>query len=170
MDRMNEGEAFSEMFRTYEKRIYLSALRFLGNRDEAADITQDVFTRAWKNLNRLDPARPVFPWLFRITRNLCINRVKRKSGSEAGLEFPELQPGGESVERDILRNESRQEVRQAVTVLPDNYREIIILKHYDDCSYEEMAEILNIPKGTVMSRLFNARKLLKEKLEVKNEL
>jgi len=167
---MNEGEAFSEMFRTYDKRIYLTALRFLGNRDEAADITQEVFIRAWKNLGRLDPSRPVFPWLFRITRNLCINRVKRKSGSEAGLEFPELQPGCESVERDVMRNESRLEVRTAVLSLPDNFREIIILKHYDECSYDEMAEILGIPKGTVMSRLFNARKMLKQKLEVKNEL
>jgi RNA polymerase sigma-70 factor (ECF subfamily) len=170
MDRMNESEAFSEMFRTYDRRIYFTALRFLGNRDEAADITQEVFFRAWKNLNSLDVSRPVFPWLFRITRNLCINRVKSKSGSEAGLEFPELQPGKDSVECDVIRNESKREIRNAVLMLPDNFREIIILKHYDECSYEEMAEILDIPKGTVMSRLFNARKLLKEKLEVKNEL
>ena len=170
MNRMNESDAFSEMFRTYDRRVYLTALRFLGNREEAADITQEVFVRAWKHLGSLDPGRPVFPWLFRITRNLCINRVKRKSGSEAGLEFPELQAGKESVEKDVLRKESRREIREAVLALPDNYREIIILKHYDECSYEEMAEILNIPKGTVMSRLFNARKLLKQRLEVKNEL
>ncbi|MBI9107256.1 MAG: sigma-70 family RNA polymerase sigma factor [Spirochaetales bacterium] len=170
MNRMNEGEAFSEMFRTYDRRIYLTALRFLGNRDEAADIRQEVFFRAWKHLGSLDSSRPVFPWLFRITRNLCINRLRRKSGSEAGLEFPELQPGTESVEGEVIRCESRLEVKAAVMTLPDNFREIIILKHYDECSYDEMAEILGIPKGTVMSRLFNARKLLKQKLEVKNEL
>ena len=170
MNRMNESEAFSEMFRTYDKRIYFAALKFLGNRDEAADITQEVFVRAWRNLSSLDPSRPIFPWLYRITKNLCINRVKRKSGSEAGLEFPELQPGTDSVEGDLLKKESRREIREAVMSLPDNHREIIILKHYDECSYEEMAEILGIPKGTVMSRLFNARKMLKQKLEVRNEL
>jgi RNA polymerase sigma-70 factor (ECF subfamily) len=170
MDRMNKNEAFSSMFRSFDRRVYYTALRYLRNRDEAADITQEVFYRAWKNIDSIDPQRPVFPWLYRITKNLCINRVKRKSGSEAGLEFPELEPGKESVENDLMRSESRDEVNRALAALPENFREIIILKHYDECSYEEMAEILDIPKGTVMSRLFNARKMLKEKLEVIHEM
>ena len=98
MISMKESEAFSAMFRAYDRRVYYTAYRYLGSRDEAADITQEVFLRAWKNRDSYDPQRPVFPWLFRITKNLCINKSKRKSGSEAGLEFPELQPGTESVE------------------------------------------------------------------------
>jgi RNA polymerase sigma-70 factor (ECF subfamily) len=167
---MNKNEAFSSMFRSFDRRVYYTALRYLRNRDEAADITQEVFYRAWKNIGSLDPRRPVFPWLYRITKNLCINRVKRKSGSEAGLEFPELEPGNESVENDLLRSESRAEINKALAALPENFREIIILKHYDECSYEEMAEILGISRGTVMSRLFNARKMLRKKLEVIHEM
>ena len=170
MDRMKESEAFSAMFRAYDRRIYFTAYRFLGSSEEAADITQDVFLRAWRNFSSYDSTRPVYPWLFRITKNLCINRTRRKSGSEAGLEFPELQPGTESVEREVTQRESRKEIREAVLSLPEKFRDIIILKHYDECSYEEIAEILNIPKGTVMSRLFNARKMLKEILEEKHEL
>ncbi|HAK47236.1 MAG TPA: hypothetical protein DCO79_15120 [Spirochaeta sp.] len=170
MDRMKESEAFSAMFRAYDRRVYFTAYRYLGSSEEAADITQDVFLSAWRNFGSYDKERPVYPWLFRITKNLCINRARRKSGSEAGMEFPELQPGSESVEREVTQRESRQEIRDAVMALPDKYREIIILKHYDECSYDEMADILSIPKGTVMSRLFNARKLLKENLEVKHEL
>ena len=162
---MKESEAFSAMFRAYDRRVYYTALRYLGSRDEAADITQDVFLRAWRSYDNFDPSRPVFPWLFRITKNLCINRSKRKSGSEASLEFPELQAGRDSVEEEVLQREQKEEIRKAVLALPEKYREIIILKHYDDCSYDEMAEILNVPKGTVMSRLFNARKMLKSNLE-----
>ena len=170
MDGMKENDAFSAMFRAYDRRIYFTAYRYLGSSEEAADITQEVFLRAWRNFSSYDTDRPVYPWLFRITKNLCINRAKRKSGSEAGLEFPELQPGTESVEREVIQRESREEIRAAVLALPEKFREIIILKHYDECSYEEMAEILDIPKGTVMSRLFNARKMLKETLEEKHEL
>lgn len=162
---MKESEAFAAMFRAYDRRVYYTALRYIGCRDEAADITQEVFLRAWRNFGNFDKTRPVFPWLFRITKNLCINRSKRKSGSEAGLEFPELQEGKESVEREILEREQAAEIKKAVLALPEKFREIIILKHYDECSYEEMAEILDIPKGTVMSRLFNARKMLKTNLE-----
>lgn len=170
MTGMKENDAFAAMFRAYDRRIYYTAYRFLGSREEAADITQEVFLRAWKNFESIDPARPVFPWLFRITKNLCINRANRKSGSEAGLEFPELQAGSESVEREVTERESVTEIRAAVMALPEKFREIIILKHYDECSYDEMAEILDIPKGTVMSRLFNARKMLKNKLEENHEL
>ena len=96
--------------------------------------------------------------------------LKENPVPKRGLEFPELQPGTESVEREVTQRESREEIRAAVLALPEKFREIIILKHYDECSYEEMAEILDIPKGTVMSRLFNARKMLKETLEEKHEL
>ncbi|MDC7226191.1 MAG: sigma-70 family RNA polymerase sigma factor [Spirochaetales bacterium] len=170
MGSMKENEAFSAMFRAYDRRIYYTAYRYIGSREEASDITQEVFLRAWRNYSSLDLNRPVYPWLFRITKNLCINRARRKSGSEAGLEFPELQPGTESVEKEVTQRESRKEIREAVMALPDKFREIIILKHYDECSYDEMSEILDIPKGTVMSRLFNARKMLKKNLEEKHEL
>lgn len=166
MVSMKEREAFAAMFRAYDRRVYFTAYRFIGSREEAADITQEVFLRAWKNFSRIDPERPVFPWLFRITKNLCINKSRKKSGSEAGLEFPELAPARESVETEVLERESQGEIRRAVMQLPEKFREIIILKHYDECSYDEMAEILDIPKGTVMSRLFNARKILKQNIDL----
>lgn len=163
---MKKNKAFEAMFRAYDRRVYFTAYRYLGSREEAADIAQEVFLRAWKNFSSIDPKRPVFPWLFRITKNLCINKSRKKSGSEAGLEFPELLSGTQSVEKEVIERESQEEIRRAVLNLPDKYRDIIILKHYDECTYEEMSEILEIPKGTVMSRLFNARKMLKQNLDV----
>lgn len=161
---MKDAEVFETLFRGYDKRVYYTALRYLGKAEDAADITQEVFLRAWRHINSLDPNRAVFPWLFRITRNLCINKCKKRSSTEIGLEFPEHTMGKDAVEENVLAKEAQKEVKDAILNLPDKYREIIILKHYDECSYEEMAEILDIPKGTVMSRLYNARKMLKERL------
>lgn len=167
---MSDRDAFISIFRAYDRRVYAAACRMVFNREDAADITQEVFYRAWRNFKNFDASRPVFPWLYRITKNLCINKSKKKSGSESSLEFPDLCRGRDSVEESAVRDESRREIYRAVMSLPPQHREIIILKHFDECSYEEIADILDIPKGTVMSRLYNARKLLKSKLEAEYEL
>lgn len=159
------NDAFSRLVTLYGKKIYYAAYSFLHNVDDAADVVQEVFLRAYKNLASFDTKRSFYPWLYRIARNLCINTVKRASHRDIGLPAEELIVStGPDPAAELLRNEELVELRGALARLPEKHREIIDLKTFQDCSYSEMAEILDIPIGTVMSRLYAARLKLKELL------
>jgi RNA polymerase sigma-70 factor, ECF subfamily len=157
-----DTDAFSELVRLYSRRVYRLAYSFLHNVDDASDIVQEVFLRAYRSLARFDTSRAFYPWLHRITRNLCINRRSLKANTEGTLPVEELLPAaGYDPLATTLRNEELEQLRIAVTNLPEMHREIIVLKHFQECSYAEIAEILDVPIGTVMSRLYNARQKLK---------
>lgn len=159
------NEAFSRLVTLYGKKIYYAAYSFLHNVDDAADIVQEVFLRAYKNLATFDTERSFYPWLYRIARNLCINTVKRASHRDVGLPAEEMiVANGPDPAAELLKNEEQEELKAALEKLPVKHREIINLKTFQDCSYAEMAEILDIPIGTVMSRLYAARLKLKELL------
>ena len=160
--RAGNKKAFAQLMKAYYPRIFRAAYVFLRNNDDAADIVQDVFIRAMNSIEKFDPERPLYPWLYRITRNLCINKVSKKESKNSPLLEGDVYrsnlPGPEEI---YDAKEQEAEIRRAVENLPEVHREIIILKYYQECSYEEMAEIMKIPKGTVMSRLYNARAKLK---------
>lgn len=158
-------EAFDELVRRYGKRVYHSAYSFLRNVDDASDIVQEVFLRAYRSLGTFDPRRALFPWLYRITRNLCINRVRKSSNREATIPDENmLKADSEDPLSLVVREEQQRDLAAAVERLPEKHRQIIVLKHFQDCSYAEMAEILDVPIGTVMSRLYNARTKLRDML------
>ena len=158
-------EAFSIIVRGYDRRVYHAAYSFMRNMDDAADVAQEVFIRAYRSFGSFDAGKALYPWLYRITRNLCINRLKAKSRGNTALPDEDILPArGLTPDAEMLRNEEAAEVRKAVSELPPHFRSIIELKHYQECSYAEMAEILDIPVGTVMSRLYNARMKLRERL------
>jgi RNA polymerase sigma-70 factor (ECF subfamily) len=159
------NDAFSKLVNLYGRRIYYAAYSFLHNVDDAADIVQEVFLRAYKNLSSFDTKRSFYPWLYRIARNLCINTVKRASRRDTALPAEELiASNGPDPAAELVRSEEIKELHEALDKLPEKQREIINLKTFQDCSYAEMAEILDIPIGTVMSRLYSARLRLKELL------
>jgi RNA polymerase sigma factor (sigma-70 family) len=167
-----DREAFSRLVTLYSRRIYRLAYSFLHNVDDAADVVQEVFLRAYRSLSRFDTSRAFYPWLHRITRNLCLNRRALKANREGSLPVddppPPVVPGarvwGDPV-ASTLANEDVASLRSAIDRLPEMHRNILILKHFQECSYAEMAELLDIPVGTVMSRLHNARQKLKILLE-----
>lgn len=167
-----DERALAELIRRYDRRVYRLAYSFLHNVDDAADVVQEVFLRAYRNLSRFDTTRAFYPWLYRITRNLCINKRNLGANKERTLPADDLIP---SVTFDpltiVVNNEEIEALKNAICLLPDLHREILLLKHFQECSYADIAEILGIPIGTVMSRLFNARKKLKSLLvEVESEL
>ena len=107
----------------------------------------------------------MFPWLYQIARNLCLNRIERVTKRETGLpDFDTLRSPHRGPDEATIERDEQERVRMAVAALPDQHREIIELSHFQECSYKEMAEILGIPIGTVMSRLYHARKKLKDLL------
>lgn len=160
-----DSQAFTLIIQGYERRLYQAAYSFLRDMEDAADVVQDTLFRAYKNFNSFDETRPLYPWLYRITKNLCINRVKSRHRHAVGPIITEPVDERSMPEADVLKREECRRIRQCVEGLPEQAREIIMLKHFQECSYAEIAEILEIPPGTVMSRLYNARKLLRKVLE-----
>jgi len=160
-----DRDAFGVLVRLYLQRVYRAAHGILHNHDDASDIAQDTFVRAFRNLGRFDPSRPLFPWLYQIARNLCLNRIERVTKRETGLpDFDVLRSPHQSPDEAAIAGDEKERVRMAVAALPEQHREIIELSHFQECSYKEMAEILDIPIGTVMSRLYHARQKLKDLL------
>ncbi len=162
---------FSDSLQPYLPRLYRSMLSMVRNQADAEDIMQDTVLRAFANIHRYDPSRPLYPWLLTIGRNLARNflvrRNRRDSDAELPLDIPETQTN--SPEEEVLKDEQVRQLHKALASLKPEHREILELQHFQECSYQEISEILAIPLGTVMSRLYYARKQLQTTLESYHE-
>ena len=152
---------------THRRAAFLLALQLLGNREDALDAAQDAMLRFFTTLDRFRTDEPVRPWLFSIVRNRCRDllrrgRVRRSEPLEPEPDRwrPELVDTGADPHREAERSELRRRVFAALGTLSPEQREILVLRDYQDLSYEEIATVLRIPKGTVLSRLHRARRAL----------
>jgi RNA polymerase sigma-70 factor (ECF subfamily) len=156
-----DQRAFETLVRTYERPVYNVALRILKDPDDAADVAQNVFVKAYQSLGSFDESREFFSWVYRIAINESINfgkRNKRRDEYESGVTAALAPTQEASHGARVLRDE----VIDAIGRLTMDYQMVIVLRHFHDFSYEEMAEVLSIPEKTVKSRLFSARQQLKE--------
>lgn len=159
-------DAFATLTRRYYQQAFAMAFYRVNNREAALDISQDAFVRIYRNISRFEPDKPFAAWLYAIVRNLCINYLQRRK--KRWLVFSDYFSGGESAEDsplfqsadDDADSENRQQLWQAISRLKANDREIIILKDLEGLSYREISDMLDIPEGSVMSRLYYARKRL----------
>ena len=164
-----EAEAREELARRHRKPAFLFALQLTGNPDDALDVSQDALLRLFTHLQGLDRDRPVRPWLFTVVRNRAHDLWRRKKVRRAEPLAVEVGPdlGHQIVdpkanpEADAGREQARRRVWRTLATLPSAKREILVLRDYHDLSYAEIAEVLAIPIGTVMSRLHAARKSLR---------
>jgi RNA polymerase sigma-70 factor (ECF subfamily) len=163
-----DKRAFEEIVRHFKQEAYLVAYGFLGNREDARDLSQDAFVRAYQARDRFDADKPFYPWFYRILKNLCLNYMKRRGRKHESL-YQEDQPARERFRADtptplesLEASERRYLLKVAMARLSVEHREVILLKNFKGCSYAEIAELLEIPVGTVMSRLYYARKMLKD--------
>lgn len=161
-----ETAAYGEVFMRHRGRAFALAYQYLRDREEAKDVVQDAFIKAYQNLGKFSVQRRFGPWLLTIVRNLSIDLIrKRKRISPEGL--PEVVPDPGSAER-TMQKVLKGEVWEALQGLSPEQSEIIFLKDYQGHSYAEISEIVGIPLGTVMSRLHHARKNLAAALSMKN--
>lgn len=153
-------EAFGTLIERYQRPIFRAILHMVGSYEDARELTQQVFMRAFEHLRSFDRERRFFSWLYRIAINESLNHRKARRPFDA---LPEEGDGVPRVEpfETIERNRA---VRQAVMSLKPDYRAVIVLRHFMDCSYHDAAEILDLPEKTVKSRLFTARQMLREVL------
>jgi RNA polymerase sigma-70 factor (ECF subfamily) len=170
-----DPSAFEVVVRRYHRDLLRLIRGITHNLEEAEDLTQDAFLRAYRHLDRYDQARPFRPWLWTIGIRLALHAIARKGRKNVSLdrEVPELAGGGrqdgpwfadERSNDDLAERLLRRDLMKALEVMEPQYSAVLILRVLEERSYEEMSEILGIPKGTVMSRLFRARQQLKEKL------
>jgi len=154
--------AFSQLVRQYRGRVLRTAFGIVGSTEEAEDVGQEVFVKVWNNLPRYRAQGTLASWLYRITVNAALDALRHKQ-DEVPLDDWQSD-SSELPEEAALRSDRGKRVRQALGSLPPGARSALILREYEQLSYKEIAEVLQIPIGTVMSRLNYARKVLKERL------
>ena len=162
-------KAFGEIVRNYQRAIYRVAWGLTRNASDADDLAQETFVRAWQAIGRFRVGEPLYPWLSRITVNLAYSlHRRRKRRPETALE-PLMEAGQQwGVEDDPAEHTSRKErdahMQEAFAELSPEHQAVLVLRVVEDLSYEEIAKSLNVPAGTVMSRLSRARAELKSRL------
>src|SRR4030095_6561012 len=157
-----DAEAFGEIVRRWERRIFALTYGMLGREEEARDATQETFLAAFRNLRGFRGEAKVSSWLHRIAVNQCITRQRRAKGpSETALEDEEERdatsfaaPGAFSPARTVEHRQITQAVRRAVNSVPVELRQVIVMKEFEDLTFKEIAEALELPLSTVKSRLY----------------
>lgn len=173
LDRAARGDAaaFEQLVLRYQKPVYNLALRMTGNPDDALDLSQEAFVRAWRSLKELRSGAAFSTWLYRLTSNLCIDflrSAKRRPAAsltaaeqDEQMDVPDPAP---SPEQRVLRQLDQERLRQAMDALPVEYRQILTLRVINGLSYLQIAQILDVAEGTVKSRLSRARECLRKNL------
>ena len=171
--RAGDKEMYRVLVERYKIRAYYAALVYTHNRDDALDLSQEAFYRAYKALDTFDNTKKFYTWFYKILKNICINFVTRKrTHNQVSVDLengPDLVSAGPNPEEILERSEQSELLWQAIHQLKENDREIIILKEFQEMSYQEIAEVLNIPLGSVMSRLYYARQRLLKEVECLND-
>ena len=161
-----DRNAFSELVHTHSQGVLNVVYRMCGNGDLAEDAAQEAFIQAWLRLSSYKEKASFRSWLYRIAVNTAIDMLRKEKrilpNTIEDLNVGDSRPGPEAM---LASSERTELIREAVLTLPNASRAVLVLREYEGLSYQEIAESLEIPMGTVMSRLSYARKLLKEKLE-----
>jgi RNA polymerase sigma-70 factor (ECF subfamily) len=160
--------AFNALVECYQRRIYNYCYRMVGNADDASDVTQEAFVRAWRNLGSFRVGEPFSPWLYRIAHNLCIDHLRRKPAAlSLDVEMEEGRDPADSAEGPqvaLEASETRRAIQSAIADLPEKYRSVMLLRHGQGMSLEEISEALSLPLNTVKVHLFRAREQMKSRL------
>jgi RNA polymerase sigma-70 factor (ECF subfamily) len=161
-----DADAFGILVERYQRPLYNAALRITGNRDDALEATQSAFLNVFDKLDTFDPSHRFFSWIFRAVVNEALDTAHRRrrfvedDGESAALRLADDNP-----ESELSSSEESARVRRALNGLAVDHRVVLVLRHFHDLSYAEMAELIGIPEKTVKSRLFSARRELRVLLE-----
>lgn len=172
--------AFRKLVQRYERRVYSIAFGFVRNREDALDLTQDAFVKVYRNLESFQATSSFYTWMYRVVVNVCIDFIRRERKHKKGVDYNDTLEHsgaaegespvvsvttGRSPAKALSSKELGQKLVEGINNLAPAHKEILLLREVDGLSYEELAEVLEIPKGTVMSRLHHARLNLKKRLD-----
>ena len=162
--------SFEELVRRYQRPISAYVYRMVGNYESALDLTQEIFIKVYNSLERYRAEFKFSTWIYKIAHNSAVDHLRRNATREQSLvlgsdgdqfELP-IESSRLSPEQESERRERRGEIETVVRSLPANYRELIVLRHSQDLSYEEIVEVTGLPLGTVKNRLFRAREIMRQ--------
>lgn len=172
-----DQRAFAELVELYKDKIFHLTYRMLSNRHEAEDMVQETFLRVYRNLDKYDPNQKFSTWIYRISTNLCIDRLRRRKatysldaeineqeGGDGYVMFPSNEP---TPEGEMLLLETQTQIREAINSLPIKYKSIMVLRYLKDMSLQEISDVLNLPVTTIKTRVHRGREFLRKKLEHK---
>jgi RNA polymerase sigma-70 factor (ECF subfamily) len=169
-----DQNAFAEIVEIYKDKVYQLCFRMLGNRHEAEDIAQEAFIRAFINIHTFNQKLKFSTWLYRIATNLSIDRIRKKkpdyfldaelAGTDGLTMYSQLAANIMLPEDELESLELQEIIQKAILILPDKYRSVIVLKYIDELSLKEISEILDLPIGTVKTRIHRGRESLKNLL------
>ena len=164
--------AFGQLVERYMRRAYFAALSLVGSREDALDLSQEAFARAYRSRDAIDPERPFYAWLYQILRRLCFNFLRDRNTRDRALEAAGSWLANDAADRAapdpaqaLEREQRRRLVAAAIETLPAREREVLALREFEGLRYKEIAALVGIPIGTVMSRLYAARQRLARALE-----
>ncbi len=167
----SDQKAYAELMSLYKDAIYFMLLKMVNNRDDADDLTIEAFGKAFKNINQYTPDYAFSTWLFKIATNNCIDFIRKKRKQTLSIDKTiETDEGGElSIDirselpdpsEDLMKKEKVVRMREVVEKLKPRYRKLVELRYFEELSYEEISDQLNLPLGTVKAQLFRAREFL----------
>jgi RNA polymerase sigma-70 factor (ECF subfamily) len=172
--KQGDERAYRILLHKYERAVYNICLRMVRNREEAEDLAQEAFTKVFAMLERYNPSFAFSNWLFKITSNLCIDSIRKRRIETLPMDEPIRSDRGEysrqyesptdNPEKVFIKGEKMKLLSEAIDRLPPHYRIMILLRHQENLSYEEIAESLDVPLGTVKARIHRAREMLKTRL------
>jgi RNA polymerase sigma-70 factor (ECF subfamily) len=162
--------AYEELVERYQRFVFrVLWSRTSSSREDIEDLAQDTFVRAWERLGTYDTSRPFKSWIARVASNAAIDRFRSDSRRPAAGEITEIQEtvagGGPDPAAAALGDERQRHLLSRLKELPDHYREVIVLRFVEDLSYEEIAQALDLPLGSVKTRIFRGRELLKQRID-----
>ncbi|GGJ96003.1 ECF RNA polymerase sigma factor SigW [Lentibacillus kapialis] len=172
--KQGNQSAFEDIVFFYQNKIYQHCYRMLGNKHEAEDIGQETFIRAYVNIHSFDDKRKFSTWLYRIATNLTIDRIRKRKpdyfldadikGTDGLDMYSQLATDSRLPEEEVEGMELQRYINQEIYALPPKYRSVIILRYLEEFSLQEISDILNIPLGTVKTRIHRGREALRKKL------
>ncbi|MGQ1910179.1 RNA polymerase sigma factor [Marinifilum sp. RC60d5] len=164
-----DQKAYEELFKRYKDAIFFMLLKMVNNKNDAEDLTFEAFGKAFKNIKQYSPKYAFSTWLFKIASNNCIDFLRKKKGKTVSIDGKDdkenersitLESSGLNPEQDFIKKQKAKIMRNEVGRLKERYRRLIELRYFEEFSYEEIAQELKLPIGTVKAQLFRARELL----------
>lgn len=167
--------SFIELYKTYEKYLYSLCFSYVQDSQDALDLVQEIYIKIFKNINKFDINKSFRAWVRKIAVNTCLNFKRTKKNNiismnayvndEEDIVLGDIIPSEENVLKDIICTENKLIIKKHLKEIPEEYRIAIILRYYEDLSYNEISEIMNMPLGTVKTKIYRAKALLRKKLE-----